>query len=83
MKRTHTSTFFDLPHGTLEIRHSCGVTGHWRAFDGMTYHDTTLLVVDEQFQCDRIRELLRHALGEFTVRDECIVKSAIVGFGPF
>lgn len=80
MKPTHTSTFFDRPNGILEIRCSCmthSVTGHWKAFDGR-YHNTALLVVDEQFQRDRIRELLRHALGEFTVRDITTVITAIV-----
>lgn len=81
MKPTRTSVFFDLSNGTLEIRcthETCNVTGYWKAFDG-GYHNTALLVVNEQFQHNQIRELLRHVLGKFTLFDEGVVKVAIVG----
>jgi len=63
----HVSVTWDTDYGPVELRFDprCGsVTGHWKAWDGKTYHNTaTLILPDGKFDDAQIKTLAYRAYG--------------------
>ena len=65
MKRLYTEIHFEIKTGDLSFRrHESGViTGHFRADDGRTYHNTAELTPSGVLDSGGLYELLVHAFG--------------------
>lgn len=72
MKHVHTCERFEDDGGWLEIRikEDGSVTGHWKAWDGQTYHNTAPLTSGEEIDEAGVVELAKRAAKDRLDKDE-------------